>query len=264
MPWLTNLDDVARRTGFPVVEVRGWKTRGRESQYRVDGIVCHHTAGPAGNGDYPSLAVVRDGRAGLPGPLSHFGLGRSGTIYVIAAGRCNHNAPSTSTYHTNSRSLGIEAENNGRQQWPSVQLQSYKRLCAELCKEFDLHPTRVKGHKEVNTSKPDPHSVNMNAFRSDVADIMEGADLPLNSTDLAKVRAIVEKAILDMWAEDKCPAPWPQDGNPYWQFRNVLRTAAQSYKRIDDVEMKLDVISSRMDAVIALLTQSPCEKSGEE
>ncbi|MFD0854605.1 N-acetylmuramoyl-L-alanine amidase, partial [Actinomadura adrarensis] len=155
-----------------VTEVAGWKNRGREAQASVDGIVCHHTATPGTSGDYPSLVVVRDGYSGLPGPLSHFGIGRSGRIYVIAAGRCNHNAPSTSSYHTNSRSIGIEAENNGRSPWPAVQLDAYRRLCAELCKEFGLPASRVKAHREVNSSKPDPHSINMATFRADVARLM--------------------------------------------------------------------------------------------
>lgn len=173
MPFLTQLADVARRTGSPVTEVAGWKTRGHGPQPEVQGIVCHHTAGPAGGGDYPSLAVVRDGRPGLDGPLSHFGLGRSGTIYVIAAGRCWHNAPSTSPRHDNSSSIGIEAENNGSQPWPQAQLDAYERLCAELCREFGLPASRVRAHREVNTSKPDPHSIDMNAFRAAVGDILE-------------------------------------------------------------------------------------------
>ncbi|HEY9371033.1 peptidoglycan recognition protein family protein [Streptomyces sp.] len=178
MPYLTQLAAVARRTGHKVVEVSGWKTRGHGPQPEVRGVVCHHTAGPAGGGNYPSLAVVRDGRPGLDGPLSQFGLGRDGTIYVIAAGRCWHNAPSTSANHTNSRSLGIEAENNGKQPWPDIQLDAYRKLCAELCREFGLTASRVKGHKEVNTQKPDPHGVNMNHFREDVAALLKGKPAP--------------------------------------------------------------------------------------
>jgi hypothetical protein len=140
----------------------------------VQGIGCHHTAGPAGGGDYPSLRVVRDGRPGLDGPLSHFGLGRSGTIYVIAAGRCWHNAPSTSPRHDNSSSIGIEAENNGSQPWPREQYDAYVSLCAELCREFGLPASRVRAHREVNTSKPDPHSIDMNDFRAAVGALMEG------------------------------------------------------------------------------------------
>ena len=178
MPYLTQLADVARRTGHPVTEVAGWKTRGHGPQPEVQGLVCHHTAGPAGGGDDPALAVVRDGRPGLAGPLSQFGLGRSGRIYVIAAGRCWHNAPSTSPLHDNSSSLGIEAENSGGQPWPEVQREAYVRLCAELCREFGLAASRVKGHKEVNTAKPDPHSINMNDFRAAVAAIIGGTTPP--------------------------------------------------------------------------------------
>ncbi|MDX3100433.1 peptidoglycan recognition protein family protein [Nonomuraea angiospora] len=186
MPWLTQLADVARRTGYPVTEVRGWQARGHGPQPGVQGIVCHHTAGPAGGGDYPSLAVVRDGRPGLDGPLSHYGIGRSGRIYVIAAGRCWHNAPSTSAMHTNSASLGIEAENNGTQPWPDVQKDVYYRLCAELCKEFGLPASRVRGHKEVNDGKPDPHSLSMTAFRQAVAACIAG-DAPRPLTWMEKI-----------------------------------------------------------------------------
>jgi hypothetical protein len=178
MPWLTQLAEVARRTGCPVTEVAGWKSRGHGPQPEVRGVVCHHTAGPAGGGDYPSLAVVRSGRPGLDGPLSQFGLGRSGRIYVIAAGRCWHNAPSTSPLHDNSSSIGIEAENNGSQPWPAAQVDAYKRLCAELCREFGLSASRVKAHREVNTGKPDPHGIDMGAFRSAVAALIKGEPAP--------------------------------------------------------------------------------------
>ncbi|MEV0617668.1 N-acetylmuramoyl-L-alanine amidase [Nonomuraea sp. NPDC050404] len=178
MPYLTQLADVARRTGHPVTEVPGWKSRGHGPQPEVQGLVCHHTAGPAAGGDYPSLAVVRDGRPGLSGPLSQFGLGRSGHIYVIAAGRCWHNAPSTSPWHDNSSSLGIEAENNGFQPWPEAQLDAYRKLCAQLCREFGLPASRVKAHREVNRGKPDPHSIDMNAFRAAVAALIAGTPAP--------------------------------------------------------------------------------------
>ncbi|MFI6534198.1 N-acetylmuramoyl-L-alanine amidase [Nonomuraea sp. NPDC050547] len=166
MPWLTRLATVARRTGYPVVECPGWKSRGHGPQPSVEGIVCHHTAGR------DDLHVVRDGRPGLDGPLSQFWLRRDGTIFVVAAGRCWHNAPSTSPHHDNSSSLGIEAENNGREPWPERQLDAYKALCAELCREYELPASRVRAHREVNRGKPDPHSINMNAFRTDVAHLL--------------------------------------------------------------------------------------------
>lgn len=170
MPYLTNLADIARRTGYTVVEVPGWRTRGHGPMSGVRGVVCHHTAG------WEDLHVVRDGRPGLEGPLSQFWLRRDGRIYVVAAGRCWHNAPSTSANHTNSYSVGIEAENDGRTAWPAKQLDSYKKLCAELAKAFGLSASRVVGHKEVNAGKIDPHSINMSAFRRDVAELMTAPD----------------------------------------------------------------------------------------
>lgn len=174
MPFLNQLADVARRTGCPVVEVPGWKTRGHGPQPTVAGVVCHHTAGR------DDLHVIRDGRPGLDGPLSHFWLRHDGTIFVVASGRCWHNAPSTSANHANSTALGIEAENDGREPWPVVQLDAYRKLCAELVKEFHLPVSRVVGHKEVQRGKPDPHGVNMDSFRVEVARLMAGVtELPM-------------------------------------------------------------------------------------
>lgn len=173
---LTQLAAVARRTGYPVVEVSGWKTRTRPGGMAgVRTVICHHTANGGAKGNYPSLRVVRDGRAGLPGPLAHFGLGLDGTIYVIAAGKCNHAGVSRVTDYTNSYAIGIEAEAIGtpgaKGDWPAKQMDSYARLCAALVDEFDLAVTDVRGHKETCSPrgrKIDP-SFSMPNFRRDTA-----------------------------------------------------------------------------------------------
>lgn len=228
MPWLTNLATIARRTGCKVVEVSGWKTRGHGEQPRVLGVVCHHTAG------WNDRHVVVNGRPGLPGPLSHFWLAKDGTIHVVAAGLCWHNAPSTSSYHTNSNSIGIEAENDGKTPWPKVQLDAYKRLCAELCKAFDLPPSRVKGHKEVNTGKIDPHSINMNSFRADVARLITGDD------DMTPDQ--IFKAV---WFRDGIPVPYGKPDNPEWQPRSVLVNHGEWLRKI---AKKLDEQSATLEA----------------
>ncbi|CAF1248999.1 unnamed protein product [Rotaria sordida] len=79
---LTGLADILRGAGVNVVEVAGWKTRGHGVMSSVKGIIVHHTAGPA-TGDFPSLAVVRDGTSSLAGPLSQLGLGRTGTCCLF-------------------------------------------------------------------------------------------------------------------------------------------------------------------------------------
>lgn len=227
MPYLTQLADVARRTGHPVVEVPGWKTRGHGPQPAVAGVVCHHTAG------WNDMHVVRDGRPGLDGPLSHIWLRRDGRIYVIAAGRCWHNAPSTSPFHDNGSALGIEAENDGRAAWPAVQLDAYRRLCVELCREFGMAASRVKGHKEVNTAKPDPHSIDMNDFRAEVARLMNGDDV---SAD-------------DVWALE-IPVPFGKADNPAWQAKSIIVNTA---KWVRDINAKLDAQNAAVRELAAAL-----------
>jgi N-acetylmuramoyl-L-alanine amidase len=150
---LTALADVARQTGYPVIELAGWKTRGDGVMSGVQTITCHHTADGGAKGNYPSLKVVRDGRPGLPGPLAQYGLGRDGTIYVIAAGKCNHAGVSRARAYTNPWAIGIEAEAVGVPgtvgDWPAKQMDSYARLCRVLIDHYDLNVADVRGHKET-------------------------------------------------------------------------------------------------------------------
>lgn len=172
---LTDLATIARRTGYPVVEVPGWKTRGRPGGMAgVRTITAHHTANGGAKGNYPSLRVVRDGRSGLPGPLAQLGLGVDGTVYVIAAGKCNHAGVSRATAYTNSYAIGIEAEAEGvpgdREDWPAAQWDSYVRLCRALVDAYGLDSTDVRGHKETCSPvgrKSDP-SFDMARLRSQI------------------------------------------------------------------------------------------------
>ena len=172
---LTDLADILRGAGLPVIEVDGWKTRGHGVMSSVKGILVHHTAGAA-TGDYPSLRIVRDGRTDLPGPLSQLGLGRNGTWYVIAAGRCYH-AGSTidDSIYGNSNAIGIEGEstgvpstNTGHAYWPDVQYRSYVDGVRALQARYGVVKSRVLGHKEAAVPlgrKPDPN-FSMEEFRA--------------------------------------------------------------------------------------------------
>lgn len=168
---LTDLADACRKSGLRVVEVDGWQTRGHGGMLGVSTIVCHHTAtAAAALGDYPSLRIVRDGRTGLPGPLSHLGLGRDGTVYVIAAGRCYHAGMTFLTRQGNSWAIGIEAEHDGISPWPTAQRDAYVRLCAALAEHYGVPVSNVQGHKEVASPagrKIDP-TFDMDTFRADV------------------------------------------------------------------------------------------------
>jgi N-acetyl-anhydromuramyl-L-alanine amidase AmpD len=208
---LTQLATVARRTGYPVIEVRGWKTRGRPGgMLGVRTITCHHTASGGAKGNYPSLRVVRDGRSGLPGPLAQYGLGRDGTIFVIAAGRCNHAGVSRSRDYTNSYAIGIEAEAVGvpgaKGDWPARQMESYQRLCRALVDEFSaVQVADVRGHKETCSPrgrKSDP-SFSMSSFRSKVAAVdlrkpptripsKDKDDDPMTPADFARIEKMLD------------------------------------------------------------------------
>jgi len=141
MPYsLTWLPTVLRGAGLKVAEQPGWLDRGRAEMGTVKGVMCHHTVGPK-TGNMPSLngltkGVTQKGGKFLPGPLAQLGLGRDGTYYVIAAGRCNHAGEGNWKGLTNGNRnfIGIEAENAGTPDdpWPEVQLDAYVRGVAAL------------------------------------------------------------------------------------------------------------------------------------
>ena len=171
----SNLATIARETGFPVVEVPGWTTRGHGPLgNHVGVIVCHHTAGPEPErtaSNYPSLAVVRDGRPGLEGPLAHYGIGFDATIYVFAAGLAYHaGTGGWRGLSGNSVALGIEAEDSGDGDWTAAQLDCYPRLLAVICRFLGLDAGWICGHKEwAPGRKVDPAGIDMNGLRQRVA-----------------------------------------------------------------------------------------------
>jgi hypothetical protein len=179
---LTWLPTVLLNAGLKVSEVNGWANRGRPGDMadKVWGVVCHHTVG-AVSGNMPSLNVLINGHPSLNGPLSQLGLGRDGTYYVIAAGKCNHAGPgSWKGISGNSKVIGIEAENTGyvTDPWPAVQLDAYKRGVAAILNKLGQGSDWCCGHKEWTSGKIDPHSIDMGQFRSDVNSIMSSGIAP--------------------------------------------------------------------------------------
>ena len=186
---LTWLARVLTDAGLKVAEVPGWPNRGAGDVSAILGVICHHTAGSR-NGNMPSLKVITEGRADLPGPLSQLGLGRDGTFFVIAAGRANHAGRGEWLGVTsgNSSFIGIEAENAGlppghanHEPWPEVQLDAYQRGVAAILKHLKLDAQMACGHKEYALPagrKPDPQGLDMDAFRARVSALMIGNASP--------------------------------------------------------------------------------------
>jgi peptidoglycan hydrolase-like protein with peptidoglycan-binding domain len=181
MPFsLTWLAQVLLNAGLKVAEQPGWKDRGRGDVGPIKGVVCHHTAGPR-NGNMPSLGIIINGRSDLPGPLSQLALGRDGTFFVVAAGRCNHAGAGNWQGFTagNTNFIGIEAENTGLANdspWPPVQLDAYRRGVAAILKKIGANAIMCCGHKEyaLPVHRKDDPDFDMNDFRQQVAAIMAG------------------------------------------------------------------------------------------
>lgn len=147
----TRIERAVKKSGLKVVWVSGWKSRGRATMGTIETVTLHHTATPRSfrKGDeYPTYNVVKDGRPGLPGPLAQLGLGRTGVVYVFAAGRANHAGVSRASSMTNSHAIGIEAE-GAMEAWPAAQYQAYLRLVRALIDEFNLGTSRALRHGET-------------------------------------------------------------------------------------------------------------------
>lgn len=201
--YLTDLADVLRRAGLDVVEIPGWKTRGRPGTFAPIGILCHHTAGAADGLAYATwMAMV--GRDDLPAPLAQLGLNRKGTYFVQAAGRANHagkckpiaglKALSGRDYGDgNAQLVGIEAMNTGSEGWTTAQYDAYVRGCAAINAAYGFPASRTLAHRETSLSgKPDPGGIDMPKFRTQVASVDLGTPSPeeddmFNETDRGRL-----------------------------------------------------------------------------
>jgi hypothetical protein len=254
VPWLA---DAARMTGYPVIEVGGWRGRGHGGMRVVEGVVPHHTAdGPTG--DYPSLRIVRDGRAGLAGPLSQLGLGRTGRIFVIAAGQSWHAGASAwaGFWDLNDEFVGIEAESVGtRNDWTPEQRDCYPRLVAALLHFMRRDAGRCGAHKEVcrpHDRKIDPAYWHMDGMRGRVGRYLANPPSinrhwrPEEEFDMdeQRLREIIREEVMDLQVENKGATVF--EGRPF-SLRRALEyfqafhevTRADVRQRIDTLETTL-------------------------
>lgn len=177
-----DLAKLLRRYGLKVVVVPGYKTRGRPAStggFDPVGVLCHHTATRATSQIGAVLSLLINGRSDLPGPLCQIGLGRDGTVYLIASGRANHagtarKSGTVAAGDGNELYIGIEAFNDGLgEPWPKVQRDAYALLCAVLSLFVTQNSANtVRGHKETSvTGKIDP-TFSMDDHRTRVAVLM--------------------------------------------------------------------------------------------
>lgn len=175
---LTDLANAARLSGLPVVELPGWRARGRPGAFSPRGVLCHHTGSSADTRAYVDWMALT-GRTDLPAPLCQLALGRDGTVYVLAAGRANHGGRARATGpmpagDANTLYVGVEALNTGSEGWSDTQREAYARLCAALCRFYDWPATHVRAHRETSTTgKWDPGLLDMDEHRAAVARLLD-------------------------------------------------------------------------------------------
>ncbi|MEU9033745.1 N-acetylmuramoyl-L-alanine amidase [Streptomyces sp. NPDC048352] len=175
--------------GLDVVQVSGWETHNRNSRGPwgpVHAVMIHHTVT---RGTASTVRIVRDGYSGLPGPLCHGMIAKSGQVHLIGYGRTNHaglgdpdvlraliaEAPlpvdDEATVDGNRHMYGFECENagDGTDPWPDVQLLAIERASAALCRAHGWGARSVLGHLEWQPGKPDPRGFTMPSMRDRIA-----------------------------------------------------------------------------------------------
>lgn len=190
--YLTDLADVLRAAGLRVVEVPGWKTRGRPAStggFDPQGNLWHHTGSSEGGRRYADwLATV--GRSDLPAPLCHVSVGRDGTVYVCAAGRANHAGKAKASGPCpsgdgNALYVGWECQNTGTEGWTRAQYDAMRVGAAATSSHYGWPAAHNRAHKETSvTGKWDPGALDMDKFRRGIAATMNGSEDDVAAEDV--------------------------------------------------------------------------------
>jgi len=210
MSRLTDLADVLRAAGVPVVEVEGWQTRGRGGdggQYqpgRPNHVMVHHTAGASGASaasEVNYMVNVSD-----VAPVANLYIARdkdNAAVWIMAAGPTNTNGkgsapwdPKTKNDDMNRMAIGIEIGNNGLgEPYGNKQQETLVAVCAALCETYSIPVDHVRSHAEYSPGrKIDPAGPSrwatsgtwpMDAFRETIAGAL-GTTPPADSPDRIK------------------------------------------------------------------------------
>jgi hypothetical protein len=171
---------------IPHHENAGWKTHnhnGNQPPRELEFLLDHHTGDDAP--DDADLRVLWGGRSDLPGPLCtggirdngvlelvcwgtayHAGSGAQNVLNAVRAGyRGNPPAPGPDSVNGNPISLGWEVMYSGGHPMTVEQSKTLDRLNAAICWRLRWPATRVIGHKEWTSRKPDPAHFDMAAHR---------------------------------------------------------------------------------------------------
>lgn len=263
-----------RSEGLAVVEHGDWWNRERDDETGkafgpVRGVVIHHTAGAS------SLGVVTSGVAGLPGPLCHGYLPKSGKIYMISGGRANHagtfaanaydamaNERSVHPYpdsaepvDANDSTYGIEIENlgNGTDIYPIAQYIAAVKWATAICRFHGWSEDSVIGHKEGTRRKIDPKGpvegdgqFTMDTFRLDVHQALAR---PAGVWPEEEEEVALNKADVDTMANTDNVYRSPDDTvseNKFWTLATYQR---ETYLRARETKLAVEALRAKVETI---------------
>jgi hypothetical protein len=190
-------EHAARVHGIRVVELAGFTTRGHgPSPGRLLGTMWHDTITPKTWTQTQLFNLLRDGYAGLPGPIANVGLERDGTLGLIAAGRAYHAGSGSwpGIPDGNSNTCGVEAANAGPSEpWTQPQRSVALTFTRELHRIAGLSAATVIGHKEwAPGRKGDPFTVDMRQVRSQFRQVEEDDVAQFSDVEAGRLKQLVK------------------------------------------------------------------------
>ncbi|MEU3161415.1 N-acetylmuramoyl-L-alanine amidase [Streptomyces griseoincarnatus] len=272
---------ILRAEGVRVEEYPGWRTRERDAATGkafgpVRMFLNHHTAGRNAKD-----VVAKNGVAGLPAPLAHVYLARSGVATMCSAGRANHAgamavnayvsfrdeksshpAPSkaSGTVDGNDVSYGVETENlgDGKDVYPREQYDAWVRINAAVCRFHGWTAESVGCHKETSVEgKVDPRGpvegygsrgrfeFTPERFRADVAErLKHPANWSPGATAPTPPKETDMATPYDLWAY-RGRGTNLDDRDAYAYLRGTNADVKTLAKQMDALADKVDALEQR-------------------
>lgn len=160
--WQHWMVDEFRAAGLEVIEVQGWRTRGRPASsgsFDPYALNVHHTGGTSSvSNPTPGLTTLINGRNDLPGPIAHYAVDFLGRVWLIAAGRANVNGANRGTATVpagdgNRDLMGDEVFTNGTQQMSAAQERAVALTSAVVVRHFHGSNGLAYLYRHEDTSK---------------------------------------------------------------------------------------------------------------
>jgi hypothetical protein len=285
---------VLREEGVRISEYPGWRTRSRDAATGltfgpVRLILNHHTAGVNSRD-----IVAKNGVPGLPAPLAHIHLAKTGVATMCSAGRANHAGPmainayqsfrdeqavhpapskASGTVDGNDVSYGIETENlgNSTDVYPRAQYDAWVRINAAVCRFYGWSAESVACHKETSVEgKIDPRGpvegygsrgrfeFTPKQFRADVAErLRHDRTWSPGEEDDMPTSAEVAKAVLTL--DGVITVPGAPASNPTWTLSSVQTEILKRIDRVAAVEAAQSSAIAELTRTVATLAANSAE-----